>query len=173
MNQKSFNDIPSIIDEQNLHYILKRLVREEFSFVSCLTPDCLEKFRGILRDFFNNQIDLNNANILCSQVVIPPETYKQTKNWQLRALRTEINKIFTLGYGDYLLSIGEKECFVPHTDLEHNDDCLRLIAGKNHSIKNIQDNIYKNYGLKAKEFPTVPLHANCQHIITQAPELEF
>ena len=111
--------------------------------------------------------------ILCSQVVIPPETYKQTKNWQLRALRTEINKIFTLGYGDYLLSIGEKECFVPHTDLEHNDDCLRLIAGKNHSIKNIQDNIYKNYGLKAKEFPTVPLHANCQHIITQAPELEF
>ena len=173
MNINSFYDIPSIVDTQNLPFILKRLDDEQFSFVSCLSSECSGKFREILRDFYAKKIDLNSANLRCCSEVNPPITYRQIKGWQLRALRSEISKVFTLGYGDYLLSIGETECFVPHTDLEHNDECLRLIAGKNLSIKAIQDNIYKNYGLKTKVFPTVPLHANCQHIITKVPKLEL
>ncbi len=175
MNTKtqSFNDIPSVLNEQNLPFILKRLNEEQFSKVSCLSGNCSGKFREILRDYYTKKIDLNNANLRCCSEINPPLTYKQIKGWQLRALRSEISKVFTLGYGDYLLSIGETECFVPHTDLEHNDECLRLIAGKNHSIKEIQENTYRNYGLKAKAFATVPLHANCQHIITKVPKLEF
>jgi hypothetical protein len=173
MNTQSFYDIPSILNEQNLPYILKRLDEEQFSFASCLTPDCSNKFREILADFYTKKIDLNNANLRCCSEITPPETYKQIKGWQQRAVRSEISKVFTLGYSDYLLSFGETECFVPHTDLEHNDDCLRLIAGKKLQIKDVQDNIYKNYSLKVKAFPTVPLHANCQHIITKVSELEL
>lgn len=167
---KSFYDIPSLVGDQNLPYILKRLDEEQFSFVGCLTSECRDKFREILRDFYNKKIDLNFANLRCCSEINPPLTYRQINGWQQRALRTEISKVFTLGYGDYLLSIGETECYVPHNEFEQSQDCLRLIAGKKHKIRDIQDNIYKNYNLRIKAFPTVPLHANCQHIITKVPE---
>ncbi len=169
MTANSFRDIPSIVDKGNLPFILKRLDAEPFTYVGCLSPICVEKFREILGDFFNKKIDLNGAVLRVQSEVTPPITYKQSKRWQERAVRSEVSKIFTLGFGDYLLSIGETECFVPHTDLEQHDECMRLIAGKKHAIKTIQDNVYKNYGLRAPMFPTVPLHANCQHIITKCP----
>ena len=170
MTATSFYDIPLVVDNQNLPFIMKRLDVEEFSFVTCLTPQCKEKFREILRDFFAKKIDLNQAVIRACTEIVPPNTYKIIARWQERAIRSEISKIFTLGYGDYLLSIGETECFIPHTDLEKYDDCLRLIAGKTIPIKAIQENIYKNYRQKTVMHPTVPLHANCQHIITKCPK---
>jgi hypothetical protein len=85
-------------------------------------------------------------------------------------LKGEISKIYTLGYGDYLLSIGETECYVPHNNYDQSDECLRLVAGKKHLIKDIQANIYRNYGLRTAVYPTVPLHADCQHIITKVPD---
>lgn len=88
----------------------------------------------------------------------------------MRMLKGEINKIFTLGYGDYLLSIGETECYVPYTTNDLYEDCQRLIVGKRHNIKTIQDNIYKNYRIKEPVYPTVPLHINCLHIITRVPQ---
>jgi hypothetical protein len=72
--------------------------------------------------------------------------------------------------GDYLLSIGETECFIHHTNLEQHDECMRLIAGKTIPIKTFQENIYKNHNQKTSIYPTVPLHANCQHIITKCPK---
>ena len=166
----SFYDIPSVVDNQNLPFIMRRLDVEVFSFVTCLTPQCKEKFRETLRDFFTKKVTLEQAVTGARAEIVPPITYKQNKRWQERAVRSEISKIFTLGYGDYLLSIGETECFIPHTDLEEHDECLRLIAGKTIPIKAIQDNIYKNYGQQMTMYPTVPLHANCQHIITKCPK---
>ena len=170
MTASSFYDIPSVVDNQNLPFIMKRLDVEEFSFVTCLTPQCKEKFREILRDFFNKKIDLGKSVIRACAEIAPPPAYKRKSRWQERAIRSEVSKIFTLGYGDYLLSIGETECFVPHTNLEKHDECLRLIAGKTIPIKAIHDNIYKNYGRQTAMYPTVPLHANCQHIITKCPK---
>jgi hypothetical protein len=167
MTVNSFFDIPSVIDDKSLPFILKQLNAEKFSFVTCLTPNCIEDFREILRGFFSKKITLNEAVIRAGQKIVPPAAYKKTSRWQERAVRSEISKIFTLGYGDYLLSIGETECFVPHTHFDESLECRALISGKRFPIKTIQDNIYKNYGLKHPSFPTVPLHANCRHIITK------
>ncbi len=170
MDITSIYDIPRAIDEQSLPFILKRLDYEEFYYVGSLTQICKNNFRDILADFFTKKIDLNFANTRCCSELNPPTTYKQSKGWQLRLLKSEMNKVFTLGYGDYLLSLGEIECYVPHNNFEQSDDCLRLIAGRKHKIRDIQDNIYKNYKIRPPVYPTVPLHANCQHIITRVPD---
>lgn len=170
MTASSFYDIPSVVDNNNLSFIMKRVDTEEFNFVTCLTPQCKEMFKKILRDFFSKTITLDQAVMRVHGEIVPPFGYKRVGRWQERLVRSEISKIFTLGYGDYLLSIGETDCFIPHTDLEKADECLRLIAGKTIPIKTIQDNIYKNYNQKAVMHPTVPLHANCQHIITKCPK---
>ncbi|MCW4029018.1 MAG: hypothetical protein NWE92_05150 [Candidatus Bathyarchaeota archaeon] len=170
MSVRSFFDMPLAVNKQSLTFILERLDNERFEFVGCLTPKCKENFRGILRDFFSKRIDLDFATRRCCSEINPPVSYRQTKGWQLRALKAESSKIFTLGYGDYLLSIGETYCYVPHNNFEQSEDCLRLIAGKKHKIKDIQDNIYKNYNLRTAMYPTVPLHVDCQHIITKVPD---
>lgn len=167
MRITSCNEIPSALDEQNLPFILERLDDEGFSYVGCLTPFGKGNFRKILRDFFTKKIDMNFANLRCCSELNPPPAYRQSRGWQLRLLKSEIHKIYTLGYGDYLLSIGETECFVPHNNYDHSEECLRLIAGKKHLIKDIQANIYKNIGLRTPLYPTVPLHENCQHVITK------
>jgi len=170
MVASSFYDIPSVIDKDNLPFIMKRLDSEEFSRVTCLTSECREKFREILRDFFNGKITLEQAIKRTQNEIIPPYGYKRISRWEERVVRSELSKIFTLGYGDYLLAIGEKDCYIPHTDLEQNDACMRLIAGRTIPIKTIQDNIYMNYDTRIIMHPTVPLHANCQHIITKCPK---
>jgi len=167
MTASSFFDIPSVIDKSNLPFIMKRLDAEQFAFVTFLTPQCKDKFREILRDFFNKKITLEQAVIRVNNEISPPFGYKRVDRWQERAVRSEVSKIFTLGYGDYLLSLGETECFIPHTSFDESAECTVLIAGKKFLIKDIQDNIYKNYKLKHPAFPTVPLHANCRHIITK------
>ncbi len=129
--------------------------------------DCKRKFKEIVRDFYTKRIDLNFAGVRCCSELNPTVSFGQTLGWQQRLLRSEINKVFTLGYGDYLLSMGETECYIPHNNYDQNPDCQKLIAGKKHSIKQIQLNIYKNYDLKVKTYPTVPLHPDCQHIITK------
>ena len=163
----SFFDIPLVIDSKNLPSIIKRLEAEQFSFVEALTSTYKEKLRAILRDFFNKKIDYEQAIRRTTQEIVPPATYKRTKRWDERLVRTEASKIFTLGYGDYLLSLGETECYIPHTEFDESKDCLRVIAGGKFPIKLIQDNIYKNYDLKKPIHPTVPLHANCRYIITK------
>ncbi len=170
MRANSFNDILSMVNAQTLPFIIDRLDDEGFDYVGGLTIWCKKNFREILRDFFTKKIDLNFANNRCCSELNPPPTYQQSRGWQLRMLKCEINKVFTLGYGDYLLSIGETECYVPHNNYDQSADCLRLVAGKRHLIKDIQTNIYRNYGLRTAVYPTVPLHADCQHIITKIPE---
>ncbi len=167
MIANSFFDIPSLVDNKNLPFILKRLDNEQFSRVGCLSPNCIEKFREILRDFFNRKITLEEAVIRAGKEITPPITYKRVSRWQERAVRSEISKIFTLGFGDYLLSIGETECCIPHTKFDESLECKRVISGQKFPIKTIQDNIYENYGLRFPSHPTVPLHANCRHIITK------
>jgi len=163
----SFYDIPRVINSKNLPFITKRLKAEQFNLVKALTPAYKEKFRAILDDFFNKKIDLNEAIRRTAQEIIPPPTYKRVKRWDERLVRTEASKIFTLGYGDYLSSLGETECYIPHTEFDESKECLMVIAGRKFPIKQIQDNIYKNYNIKKPVYPTVPLHANCRHIITK------
>ena len=170
MPATSFYEIPSVIDDKNLLFIMKRLDIEQFPYVTCLTEQGKEKFRQILRDFFSMTITLNEAITQTSTEITPPITYKKINLWEESLVRSEVSKLFTLGYGDYLLSLGETDCFIPHTPEENNDECNRLIAGKRFPIKTIQDNIYKNYFLEVNIFPTVPLHANCQHIITKCAQ---
>jgi hypothetical protein len=170
MKLSSSNDIPLAVNSQNLPFIIERLDDEGFDYVGGLTIWCKKNFREILRDFFTKKIKLDFANTRCCSELNPPTSYRPTLGWQLRMLKGEISKIYTLGYGDYLLSIGETECYVPHNNYDQNVDCLRLIAGQKHRIIDIQSNIYRNYGLKAPLYPTVPLHVDCQHIITKVPE---
>jgi len=167
LSVSSFFDIPLVIDAKNHPFIIKRLETEQFNFVKALTPVYKEKFRDILRDFFNKKIDFEEAIRRTAQEIVPPFTYKRVKRWDERLVRTEASKIFSLGYGDYLLSLGETECYIPHTKFDESKECLRVIAGKKFAIKLIQDNIYKNYNLRTLIYPTVPLHANCRHIITK------
>jgi hypothetical protein len=169
MNISSSNDILLAVNQQSLPFILKRLDNEQFNNIDGLTSTCKHNLREILRDFYTKRIDLNFANIRCGSELNPRVTYRE-KGWQLRMLKSEINKVFTLGYGDYLLALGETECYIPHNNYDQNPDCLKLIAGKKHSIKLIQQNIYKNYDLKTKVYPTVPLHLDCQHIIVKVPD---
>jgi hypothetical protein len=146
------------------------LEAEQFNSIKALAQTYKEKFRDISRDFFNKKINLDETIIRTAQEIVPPPTYKRIKRWDERLVRTEASKIFTLGYGDYLLSLGETECYIPHTKFDESKECLRLIAGRKFSIKAIQDNIYKNYNLKTPIYPTVPLHANCRHTITKLSE---
>jgi hypothetical protein len=104
------------------------------------------------------------------QEIRPPEDYKRIKGWNERLLRTEASKIFTLGYGDYLLSIGETECYIPHDGFRESKDCAELIAGRRFLIRDIQNNIYANYDLTEPIYPTVPLRSYCRHIITKIPK---
>jgi hypothetical protein len=100
-----------------------------------------------------------------------PPGYRRIERWEERLVRSEASKLFTLGYGDYLLAQGEEFCYVPHNEFDESSDCLRLIAGRTFPIRQIQDNIYANYGLRGGAYyPTVPLHANCRHIITRVPK---
>lgn len=163
----SFYDIPSVIDSKNLPFIIERLKAEQFTLVKALTPHYKETFRAILFDFFQKKIDLNQAVQRTAQEIAPPSTYKRVARWEERLVRTETSKIFTLGYGDYLISLGETECYIPHTEFDESKECLMVIAGKKFPIELIQDNIYKNYNLRTPVYPTVPLHANCRHIITR------
>lgn len=162
-------DIPSVIDQKNLPFILNRLNAEKFDKVKALTTATVGTFRKILDDFFNGKITYEKACVITETQIVLPPNYRRYSQWAERLVRSEMSKIFTLGYGDYLLSIGETECFIPHTKLDESTECQALIAGKKFPIKDIQNNIYKNYGLKKPAFPTVPLHANCRHVITKIP----
>jgi len=152
----SFFDIPSIVEDKNLPFIMKRLEIEKFDKVKALTPAYKEKFRAILQDFFNKKINYEEACKRTEIEIVPPPNYRRYSRWAERLVRTEASKIFTLGYGDYLLSIGEKECFIPHTKFDESPECLMLIAGKKFPIEQIQENIYKNYGPKSFSFQQFP-----------------
>ncbi|HSV48693.1 MAG TPA: hypothetical protein VLH35_00120 [Candidatus Acidoferrales bacterium] len=170
MGANSFNDILSMINTEALPFIIDRLDDEGFDHVGELTIWCKKNFREILHDYFTKKIDLKFATVRCCSEINPPPNLRQTAGWQLRMLKGEISKIFTLGYGDYLLSLGETECYVPYNNYDQNPDCQRLIVGKRHKIRDIQENMYKNYGLRAAVYPTVPLHVDCLHIITRIPD---
>jgi len=169
MKPTSFNDIGSMINQETLPFIIDRLDDEGFDYVGELTIWCKKNFRIILHDYFTGRIDLKFAHTRCCSEINPPPNLRQNVGWQLRMLKGEISKIFTLGYGDYLLSLGETECYVPYNNYDQHPDCQRLIVGKKHKITDIQNNMYRNYGLRAAVYPTVPLHVDCQHIITKVP----
>ena len=159
-------DIQKLLDKESLPFVLKRLNDEEFSRVTSLDyPGMKDRFKEILKALFEGDISFQGAYDQVERTITP--STKPIRRWGERLVRTEASKIFTLGYGDYLLSIGETECYIPHSgyiDLER--DCI-LIEDKVFSIKEIQDNIYKNYDLEHPIYPTVPLHPSCRHVITK------
>jgi len=163
---ESFYDIPKVLDSTNVPFILERLKVEKFEFVKSLTNDSKNLFRSILEEFFKGKLQMDEAIDRVGTKITPPAGYKLVKDWDERLFRSEASKLFTLGYGDYLLSIGETECYIPHTGFDVSNDCATLIADRKFPIKMIQDNVYANYG-KTVTYPTVPLHANCRHIITK------
>jgi hypothetical protein len=170
MKANSIFDIPNIIasEKDALPFIEKRLEEEAFEQVKALRlPEAKKNFKEILYSLYTSSITFEQACHRTEQEIVTPPDYRKIRRWGERLVRTEMSKIFTLGYGDYLLSIGERECFIPHTKLDESEECLRVIAGRRFSIELIQMNIYKNYGLRPPIHPTVPLHANCRHIITK------
>ncbi len=164
-------DIPNILKEESkaLIFISKRLNEESFDKVKSLTIGSSKiKFKEILKEYYEGKIKFNEACYKIETEVQTPPNFKQIRGWGERLLRSESSKIFTLGYGDFLLSQGETKCFIPSHELDHEElDCSRLIVGKEFLIKGIQNNIYSNYGTKYPAYPTVPLHANCRHVIAK------
>ena len=150
-----------------MNLVLSILEKEKFEYPKSLAlEESKTKFKEILEEYFQGKLEFNAACFKIESEVKTPFDYKKIKNWGERLLRTESSKLFTLGYGDYLLSKDETTCFIPNHNLGEEADCLRIIVGKEFLIKEIQDNIYKNYSLENARFPTVPLHANCRHIIS-------
>jgi len=167
-------DIPQVIvaEPQALDFIRKRLAIETFSHVKSLRLSAAkENFKHVLDDYYSGKCDLDGAVQRVELEVVTPPEFKRISRWAERLARSEVSKLFTLGYGDYLMSIGDTQCFVPHTNLDESPECLRLIVGRTFSISEIQSNIYANYGLKEPVSPTVPLHANCRHIIARVSKL--
>jgi len=173
MQVSSMFGIPQIIaaEPQALSFIRKRLAMEDFVRVRSLRLSAAkEAFKHVLDDYYAGKCDLADASQQVEREVITPSDFKRVSRWAERLVRSEASKLFTLGYGDYLLSMGETHCFIPHTNLDESPECLRLIAGRIFSIAEIQNNIYANYDLRSPVFPTVPLHANCRHIIMKVPK---
>lgn len=172
MSGPSSYDIPSIIDDDSRTYIFRRLSEEQFDMVGSLTDETKPIFREIIADVFNGNITFDEATIRVNNEVRPPRQYRASRRWQERLVRTETSKIFTLGYGDYLISIGEEYCYVPPNTYDVDMECALVIEGKTFSIREIQENIYRNYGRRKgmSWYPTVPLHPNCRHIIIKIPE---
>ena len=100
MKPTSFNDIGSMINQETLPFIIDRLDDEGFDYVGELTIWCKKNFRIILHDYFTGRIDLKFAHTRCCSEINPPPNLRQNVGWQLRMLKGEISKIFTLGYGD-------------------------------------------------------------------------
>lgn len=167
----SFYEIPQLITPRNLPDILSRLQAEQFPHVKSLTPQTIPTFRVILNDFFNGNITLQNAIAQTTQKIIPPINYRKRARWQENLVRSEISKIFNLGVGDYLLSKGETHCYIPPNQYDADLECAVVIENKIFPITTIQNNIYRNYNRRKGYpwYPTVPLHAQCRHVIVEVP----
>lgn len=165
---KSCYDFHSFVDERSLPFILARLEKEPFAYVKSLSsPGSKEKFKEILKELYEGRIGFEEAYRRVETTIIPG--IKPKARWGENLVRSECSKIFTLGYGDYLLSIGETECYIPSCGyVDEERDCA-IIENKTFPIKMIQDNIYSNYNKRNHEpkVATVPLHAQCRHIITK------
>lgn len=173
MSGNSYYDIPSLVNDINRPFILERLNQEQFPIVKALTPRTIPIIKIILRDVFEGRTSLHEAVLRTEREIQTPIGYRKVRRWAERLIRTEVLKLYTLGYGDYLLSIGETECYVPPNEYDADMECRYIIEGKIFPIKMIQENIYKNYGHRKgmQWYPTVPLHPNCRHIIIKKPEL--
>jgi len=133
MSANNFYDT-QLINSAVLRFISKKLKEEKFEKVSSFIDKTKEKFRGILEDFLSGRIDLDKVLQTIQQEIEPPPEFKKVGQWQERLVRTEISKIFTVGYGDYLLSLGETECFISHSLLDESEECLQLITTKRPSL---------------------------------------
>lgn len=141
--------------------------------------DRLEKFKAILIDLINNQIDLTEA-YKRTNVELPRQTSCHSSNnkvfpahWEERLVRTQLSRFYNQAVMEKLLEEGETHCFVPHSSAEaHDSSCSLLLAGSSHDLKMLYNRLVDSYakGNWTKEVK-IPNHPHCTHVVTKISSL--
>lgn len=138
--------------------------------------DRLEKFRAILTDLVNGQMDLTEAYERTS-VDLPRQASSHSsnnrvfpENWEERLVRIQLSRFYNQSVMEKLLADGENQCFVPHSRDEASDSpCSIYLAGSNHNLNELYKRLVDSYsqGEWTKEVK-IPNHPHCTHVVTRA-----
>jgi hypothetical protein len=172
-----FNEILSVLsrnDELRIE-ILALISNQPMPGKATEGGDRLEKFRAILIDLVNNQIDLTQAYER-TKVELPRQTSLYSSNnrvfsdnWEERLVRTQLSRFYTQAVMEKLLAEGETHCFVPHSNAEADDSpCSVHLAGSSHDLKTLYNRLIDSYakGNWTNEVK-IPNHPHCTHVVTQ------
>jgi hypothetical protein len=136
----------------------------------------LEKFRVILTDLVNGQINLTEAYVRTS-VDLPRQASPHSGNnrvfpdgWEERLVRTQLSRFYNQAVMEKLLSEGENQCFVPHSSAEASDSaCSIHLAGSNHDLKTLYNRLVDSYtNGKWIQDVKIPNHPHCTHVVSRA-----
>lgn len=138
--------------------------------------DRMARFRAILVDLVNGQIDLQRA-IHRTQAELPRQMSLHSSNnrvfcqdWDERLVRTQLSRFYNQAVMEKLLEDGETMCHVPHSAAEQSDSkCSMVLAGRNHDLRSLYNLLISSYAQgNWSQVVKIPDHPHCTHVIVPA-----
>lgn len=173
-----FYEIPETVEQDDdLRKNILGLVSDEPITGKALAGgDRTAEFRGILREFFNGENDLEETIAEISMRLPRSESLHSHDNrtfadgWDERLARTQISRFYNQAVLQRLDERGDKKCFVPHSDHEDPDTkCTLRLAGRTADIEMLRERLQRAYqNGKYHDQPMVPDHPHCTHTVTPA-----
>jgi len=135
--------------------------------------DRLEKFRAIMKELVQGEIDLPEAYHR-TEIDLPRHTSIHSssnrvfcQNWAERHVRTQFSRFYNQAVMEKLLAEGHTQCFVPHSSIEDpGSPCSLQLAGGSHDLKTLYDWLVRSYadGEWVQEVK-IPNHPHCTHVV--------
>lgn len=173
-----FTEVLTIFSQNNemRDAVLTLIVNQPMAGKVTESKERLEKFRVILADLVNGQINLTEAYARTS-VELPRQASPHSGNnrvfpdgWEERLVRTQLSRFYNQAVMEKLLSEGENQCFVPHSSAEASDSpCSMYLAGSNHDLKMLYNRLVDSYANgKWTQEVKIPNHPHCTHVVRRA-----